>query len=263
MAQSEDHALGESVSLAACIAALGDTSSRLYPRAAVTLVAAGERAHPALIDALHHANQQVRITVIQILEQQPTPAVIEGLLDALIHEEYWTRHFAAAALNFINDRSCLPRLHTLVQQVHLQERRDMAVILLGWMGDTDALAVLMQLFVNDPFPTIRTSVISGLSMAYDRYLTNATAVITAFVAAQYELPTILRFLMAYARQGHRKALLQVAPEGDRRIHAIAMLALGLLGDQRASAPLRALLPQDGAFGDTIRRVLAGLDMASH
>jgi HEAT repeat protein len=263
MAQSKDQWTGESLPLSAFIAALGDMALHLYPRAAVTLVEAGERAHPALIDALHHTNQQVRMSVIQILQQQPTPAVIEGLLDALIHEEYWTRHFAAAALNVINDRSCLPRLRALVQQVHLQERRDMAVILLGWMGDTDALAVLMQLFVTDPVPTIRTSVLSGLSMAYDRSLTNATAIITAFVAAQYELPTILRFLMAYARQGHRKALLQVAPEGDRRIHAIAMLALGLLGDQRVSAPLRALLPQAGAFGDTIRRVLAGLETDSH
>lgn len=225
-----------SPSLHELIDALGDARSPLYPQAATTLLQLGDVAEPALVAALHHPNQHVRLIVIQILSKHPSRQIQDALVGVITHDDAQTRHMAAAALKWIGTPEPVSALLAIGQQLSYAERRDMAVCALGWLGDPQAVVVLIDLVQHDPYPLIRQHAASALGEIGDQRA--VSVLLTALATADEHLTNCILCALGRLRDPQVFDILLSALQSDNEIFQnTAALALGDLGDLRAVDPL--------------------------
>lgn len=201
-----------------------------------------ERAIPLLIEALEHADVDVRKAARSALAEIGEPAV-EPLNKVLLTEGKQYRWFAADALKRIGDRSAVEPFRQVLQDKSANEYvRAEAAKALGKLGGEGIYDLLIStLRDRAEIETVRRGAASGLGLLGDR-------------------------------RGF-EPLLQALKEGTAGMRWDVAVALGDLGDPRGIEPLIALLKDPymqvrweaakalGKLGD--ERALAPLHLARH
>lgn len=84
--------------------------------ARIELLARGEEALPALIDALRSPDREIRWEAAKALSTVPMPGAIPALLDALEDEDGGVRWLASEALAKIGEPAVIPVLRRLLER---------------------------------------------------------------------------------------------------------------------------------------------------
>lgn len=168
------------------------------------------------------------------------PIRIEKLLSTIVDEDYDKRMHAYGLIMSKPLVELAPRLLLQAQQVELAERRDVVVLVLGFLKYTEALPALLEIFRNDPYPIVKANAAVALGalgdpIAYESLvgqLTNADDLLAE------------RILLSLGKINNPRAFEILVSElnGVRtRRRVAAAMGLGALMDKRAITPLIAVL----------------------
>ncbi|HEX6780276.1 MAG TPA: HEAT repeat domain-containing protein [Ktedonobacterales bacterium] len=207
-----------------------------------------ERAIPLLIEALEHADVDVRKAARSALAEIGEPAV-EPLNKVLLTEGKQYRWFAADALYRIGDqRAAEPFRQALQDRSDNEYVRAEAAKALGKLGGAGVLALLVRrLHDKRELETVRRAAASGLGLLGDR------RAFEPLLQALKEGTAGMRWDVAAALGDLSdprgvEPLIALLKDSYMQVRWEAAKALGKLGDKRALAPLHLARHQDRTDG---------------
>jgi HEAT repeat protein len=163
---------------------------------------------------------------------------------------------AIVALGMLRDTGVLPRLLDHLHHASAPSVRGQIVDLLGELGDAQAWPVLRTLLQTDPSPVVRGQAAIALGRLRDP---DARAVLEERLHDEPKTHTRLAFLQGLGRLGDPAALPTVlrlfSTATEPLLRQGAARTIGMLGDQRATAPLVAALHESSVPPD-LRQAIA-------
>ncbi len=208
--------LGESAALSATIDNLiqqiRDEDDEEGAKAALGSI--GDPAVPALASALDEENYEVRIHVVEVLEEIGTPLTLEPLLTALDDEDDRVRLEAVEALGVLGDRRAVRPLMKQYGQDEDDQVRYECLTSLGLIGDRAAVDLLVEETTSDD-PYVRMWAMDALCVMEDEQAP-ALAARLAVDPNQYVVRQVLLScgMALNTSEGHR-VLLHTALADDR------------------------------------------------
>ena len=135
------------------IAMLDDPACNVHRPAQEELVRFGKKALPALIDALHHNNERIRMTAAICLEEIGDPEAVIPLVDSLVDPSEIVGKAAARALQTLRDERAREPLAALLNEGDdriSQGVRANIALALAFLGDPRAIEPLEAAFDRQP-----------------------------------------------------------------------------------------------------------------
>lgn len=206
------------------------------------------RAIPLLIDALEHADVDVRKAARSALAEIGEPAV-EPLNKVLLTEGKQYRWFAADALRRIGDqRAAEPFRQVLQDRSDNEYVRTEAAKALGKLGGAGVLALLVRrLHDKRELETVRRGAARGLGLLRDRrgFEPLLQALKEGSAGMRWDVAAALGDL---GDPRGVEPLITLLKDSSMQVRWEAAKALGKLGDERALAPLHLARHQDRTEG---------------
>ncbi|WP_035549823.1 HEAT repeat domain-containing protein [Burkholderia sp. 9120] len=243
---------------------------------------------PLIAHALaHDVSAEVRREAARVLGSWEEAWIVDALCHALLDADHDVRTAAAQSLSALKDDACGPVLHRwtdhaepFVQAAVLRGLRELryadalepalraldhtddsvrteAVVLLGWLKDTRALAPLADTVTGDTNADIRRAAVGALGFAPATHTATLTALLQALSdpvwQVREETATTLGKLRANAAHDvhdvhdvhkvHKvhDALIAALADDYWQVRLRAVRALGHMGERAAALPIAALL----------------------
>ena len=158
--------LGDDRALVPFVRLLTDRSCRLHRLAHKGLLAAGERAVPALSEALGARDSRLRTIAAGLLAQIGHPSALGPLLNALGDPDERVRYHAVEGLGRLGAPQALEPLVTILRD-ESSGLRNVAAASLGSLGDRRAVPPLLEA-LRDANPELRHRAATALGTLGDR-----------------------------------------------------------------------------------------------
>jgi HEAT repeat protein len=194
-----------------------------------------ERSLPLMLNALKDDDENVRATAIEQIGRMGESSMVEALIEIVESEDIWTAYPAVDALGRIGDKKAIP---VLLKALEKKTLRSQAIKALSLIAEPDTLRYILP-FLNDPTKTIQEEVILSLERFYRKGINE---------------DIITENIKKYAGDDAIDILINHALSHKTNVKISAILALGLMKDERAFKPLLEI-SQDENFIEDVRRAL--------
>jgi len=233
--------LGDERAIDPLIRCLDSASVDVRKVAAGALVEIGEASVPALTEALHHQNHNVRLWVAEALGNLKDKRAIPALISALKDENVRVRRYAALALGEIGDARAAKNLQELLNDP-VQDVRYSAVKAVAGIGGNASLQPLTDA-LHDTDWVVRLAAAQGLGSLKDR------SVVPALCEALKDSEWSVRYHAALSLGdiGDLSAvipLIKTLRDSREGVRRGVVESLGRLGDKRAVPALERQRKQE-------------------